>query len=475
MKDDLDPVRRVVEKLYTADLIEDGILSVVGHVVCHYWRQSISLHGVQTSSEHNPVRAREDVLVLGQIASLVPLQGSVEQTFTDFSLYDGYSVPKGLDDSLTFQGFNRERRGLGRHDNEGDYSHLGPGRFEIVIQSRQRLDEHVHTFVPVLVATRCEEIERVLGIKVIVTVEMTADEIVNLLLGLLVQVLEFVHGGEFLDVESIRQYSIRLSFQEVLALVCSDVRNGREHIGRVSGGPFDAISVIDAPFAGLSINVKVLQVVVEVDGAGAEVSTEEGGMSGKDGGDVHPPFLGQGECYTCKPFMEVGYDGPFGFVIHILRDTVSHLCASMIMLASYFSEEPSHEISKHHCLVGFVVTRRRGDACSVPKIRLPLIQPSITRLGVDKDDPGSALDQPSSVDDVNSSGFHGFHGLGNFRIRWGERFDLDGGLRSECSACLVLAAERIGERTEALLRGPMRVYRSPYSAVVTGALDLMTE
>jgi hypothetical protein len=25
------------------------------------------------------------------------------------------------------------------------------------------------------------------------------------------------------------------------------------------------------------------------------------------------------------------------------------------------------------------------------------------------------------------------------------------------------------------LRGPMRVYRSPYSAVVTGALDLRTE
>ena len=152
---------------------------------------------------------------------------------------------------------------------------------------------------------------------------MTADEIVDLLLGLLVQVLEFVHGGEFLDVESIRQYSIRLSFQEVLALVCSDVRNGGEDIRRVGGGPFDAISVIDAPFASLSINVKVLQIVVEVDGAGAEVSTEEGGMSGENGGDVHPPFLGQGECYTCKPFMEVSYDGPFGFVIHILRAAVS--------------------------------------------------------------------------------------------------------------------------------------------------------
>ena len=323
MEDDLDPVRRMVEKLHPTDLIKNGIFSVVGHVVGHYWGQSISLHCVEPSSEHDPIRARQDVLVLGQIASLVPLQGSIEQAFTDFSLYDRYRVPKGLDDSLTFQGFNRERRGFGRHDDKGDYGHLGPGRFQIVIQSRQRLDEHVHAFIPVLVATGCEEIERVLRIKVIVTVEMTADEIMDLLFGLLVQVLEFVHGGEFLDVESIRQYSIRLSFQEMLALVCSDVRNGGEYIGRVSGSPFDAISVIDAPFASLSINIKVLQVVVEVDGAGAEISTEKGGMSGEDGRDVHPPFLGEGECYTCKPFMEVGYDGLFGFVIHILRDTVS--------------------------------------------------------------------------------------------------------------------------------------------------------
>lgn len=31
------------------------------------------------------------------------------------------------------------------------------------------------------------------------------------------------------------------------------------------------------------------------------------------------------------------------------------------------------------------------------------------------------------------------------------------------------------EHTEFLLRGPMRVYLSPYSAVVTGAFDFRTE
>lgn len=31
------------------------------------------------------------------------------------------------------------------------------------------------------------------------------------------------------------------------------------------------------------------------------------------------------------------------------------------------------------------------------------------------------------------------------------------------------------ERTDCRFNGPMRQYRSPYSAVVTGAFDLMTE
>lgn len=35
-------------------------------------------------------------------------------------------------------------------------------------------------------------------------VEMTPDEVVDLLLGLDVEVLELVHGGELLDVETVR-------------------------------------------------------------------------------------------------------------------------------------------------------------------------------------------------------------------------------------------------------------------------------
>ena len=72
----------------------------------------------------------------------------------------------------------------------------------------QRLDEHVHTLVPELVSPSREQVDGVLEVKVVVSVEVSADEIVDLLLGLDVQVLELVHGRELLDVEAVRQDTV---------------------------------------------------------------------------------------------------------------------------------------------------------------------------------------------------------------------------------------------------------------------------
>jgi hypothetical protein len=43
------------------------------------------------------------------------------------------------------------------------------------------------------------------------TVEMTPDEIIDLFLGLDVEVLEFVHCSELLDIETVRKDSVCLS------------------------------------------------------------------------------------------------------------------------------------------------------------------------------------------------------------------------------------------------------------------------
>ena len=62
----------------------------------------------------------------------------------------------------------------------------------------------------------------------------------------------------------------------MLRLVRRDVGHGREDVRTVRGRSLDAVSVVDSAFARFLVNVKVREVVVEVDRSSAEVSTEEG-------------------------------------------------------------------------------------------------------------------------------------------------------------------------------------------------------
>jgi hypothetical protein len=72
----------------------------------------------------------------------------------------------------------------------------------------KRLDKHINTFIPKLVSTSSEQIKRIVQIEIVMTIEMTSDEIVNLLLGLNVEVLEFVHSCELLDVKTVGEDTI---------------------------------------------------------------------------------------------------------------------------------------------------------------------------------------------------------------------------------------------------------------------------
>jgi hypothetical protein len=72
----------------------------------------------------------------------------------------------------------------------------------------KRLDKHINTFIPKLVSTSSEQIKRVVQIEIVMTIEMTSNEIVNLLLGLNVEVLEFVHSCELLDVKTVGEDTI---------------------------------------------------------------------------------------------------------------------------------------------------------------------------------------------------------------------------------------------------------------------------
>src|ERR1051326_1581072 len=114
---------------------------------------------------------------------------------------------------------------------------------------------------------------------------MPANKVIDLLLVLLVQVLELVGRRKLLDVQAVRQHTIGLPLQQMLALECRDMRHRRENIRRVSSSPFDAISVIDSSLARLCINVEKLQVVVEVNRTGTEVPAKQCGVSREDGGN----------------------------------------------------------------------------------------------------------------------------------------------------------------------------------------------
>lgn len=181
------------------------------------------------------------------------------------------------------------------------------------------------------------------------TVEVPSDEIVDLLLGDLVEVLEpanalvsprtppargktnaLVHRAELGDVESVRENSIcertrislpflavppqslkltRLPLQKVLALVRGDVTDSRKNVSAVRRAPLDAVAVVDPPLARLVVDVKVGEVVVEVDAAGAEVPTEQGGVSREDGRHVNVALAAERDGESCEPLVEVGDDG----------------------------------------------------------------------------------------------------------------------------------------------------------------------
>ena len=70
---------------------------------------------------------------------------------------------------------------------------------------------------------RKTHIKRVLQIKVVMSVEVTSNKLVDLSLGCLMQVLELVHSLELDDVETVRQDAIRFALQQMFRLVGGDV------------------------------------------------------------------------------------------------------------------------------------------------------------------------------------------------------------------------------------------------------------
>ena len=76
--------------------------------------------------------------------------------------------------------------------------------------------------------------------------------------------------------------------------------------------------MVYAALARFMVDVEVLEVVVKVDGAGAEVEAEEGGVGGKDSGDVDVSLAAEGDSEAGLPFVEVGDNG----AVELARDVL---------------------------------------------------------------------------------------------------------------------------------------------------------
>ena len=65
--------------------------------------------------------------------------------------------------------------------------------------------------------------------------------------------------------------------------------------------------MVDTTLAGLVVNVEVLEVVVEVDTARAEVTAQKRRMGSENSRHIDVAFPAQGYGYTSLPFVEMGY------------------------------------------------------------------------------------------------------------------------------------------------------------------------
>lgn len=82
-----------------------------------------------------------------------------------------------------------------------------------------------------------------------------------------------MHRGELSNVEPIRQHTVGLAFEQVLALKGRDMRDGCENVARVGGGSLNAVTVVYTTLSGFRINIEPLQVVIKVNRTGAKVAT----------------------------------------------------------------------------------------------------------------------------------------------------------------------------------------------------------
>lgn len=203
MEYDLDAIVTPIEKLDAADLIKDGVRAIVDHVVCDDRRLGVTLECEYAPLQKNFVLFREKVLDRRELRTGLAIdntfslhfqllrrtcylpavpRGMIEDAFSYPVLNLMDRIPELLGDSLALQCLDSVRLRRSWHDDECHDRHIRLGLLESEVEAGERLDEHVHTLVAVLIPTCRKHIQCIFDVEVEVTVEVSSDEFVDFVL-----------------------------------------------------------------------------------------------------------------------------------------------------------------------------------------------------------------------------------------------------------------------------------------------------
>lgn len=76
----------------------------------------------------------------------------------------------------------------------------------------------------------------------------------------------------------------------MFALISGNMADGSKNVCAVRSGALDTVSVVYPALSGFMIDVEVLEVVVEVDRARAQIPAEQGSVRGEDRRHVNVPL-----------------------------------------------------------------------------------------------------------------------------------------------------------------------------------------
>lgn len=149
--------------------------------------------------------------------------------------------------------------------------------------------------------------------------------------------------------------------------------------------------MVDLPLARFLVHRELVEVVVEVGFAGAQVSAQQGRVSGEHGGDVDVTGADGDETNARLPLVEVRHDLRLGQSVIGGIPLGRHL---------KLADEVRDHVAKDRRVVGLDVEMRDANVALLPKLLPELVQLPRARSDVEENDLRVSVDEPAAAVDL---------------------------------------------------------------------------